>query len=91
MAGLDSQAAAWGAVGPRATDRAARGGRRARVASGRQVEDAQYKFFVKASILQVNGFAQCATTYWTPGAMDLSINVNNAHGVMVILTAYVSN
>merc|ERR1712166_915764 len=46
-----------------------------------------YKFFVKASILQINGFAQCATTYWTPDGMDISCNCNNEKGVMVILTA----
>ena len=33
-----------------------------------------YKFFVKATLMQVNGYAQCATTYWSPDGRDLSVN-----------------
>ena len=33
-----------------------------------------YKFFVKATLVQVNGYAQCATTYWSPDGRDLSVN-----------------
>merc|ERR1712070_430930 len=57
-----------------------------------------YGFFVKSSILGVNGFNQCATQYWTAAGMDFSVNVTNnianAPGevkqVMVVLTAFAS-
>merc|ERR1712205_127838 len=55
-----------------------------------------YGFFVKTSILGVNGFNQCATQYWTSAGMDFSVNVTNnlpndpgeINQVMVILTAF---
>merc|ERR1711934_565133 len=49
-----------------------------------------YKFFVKATLVQVNGYAQCATTYWSPDGRDLSVNEVNKENVMMILTSYAS-
>merc|ERR1712031_121905 len=36
-----------------------------------------HKFFVKCTLCQHNGYAQCATKYWTPDGVDLSVNATN--------------
>merc|ERR1712046_571746 len=44
-----------------------------------------YLLFVKTTVAQINGFNQCANTYWTPGLTSFSVNHRNDKQCSVIL------
>eukprot|EP00658_Telonema_sp_P-2_P008874 TRINITY_DN13360_c0_g1_i1.p2 TRINITY_DN13360_c0_g1~~TRINITY_DN13360_c0_g1_i1.p2 ORF type:complete len:124 (+),score=40.84 TRINITY_DN13360_c0_g1_i1:247-618(+) len=49
-----------------------------------------HKLFVKAAILQVNGFAISNNTLWSPQDYNLSVSWTNSAGCTVWLTALVN-